>query len=303
MWNTIDRPADGSVFMVYLPASAATPPDGLQYMDGETVHEVRMPGRILECRECKLGFYPGAEPVTSRVRRRFRITAQHGGNDDLWLLQYLRSVEADRRTADSTRAQPRPARAYPMPPVTSRPFQLFEIAPQNGTAHSMHMAQRPQRPPQPQVPQQMQQMQDQRKRFKEDEDRVEGDELDFMIPRNVSRTRFILHHEWMQEVLESLQTVYEIKAPDLLPASLGQAEKGAMEKKLADLQDEISRLEGETEKGSIPTSQKAVVLDEALQQLNAAEDLASILKAREFVDEQLGLRTVDSAALRYVAAE
>lgn len=58
----------------------------------------------------------------------------------------------------------------------------------------------------------------------EEEDTSRGDMLDHLSPREISQTRYIQHHEWMEEVLGSAYPISKIK-----PVDLGLGLRGELE--------------------------------------------------------------------------
>lgn len=58
----------------------------------------------------------------------------------------------------------------------------------------------------------------------EEEDTSRGDMLDHLSPREISQTRYIQHHEWMEEVLGSVYPISKIK-----PVDLGLGLRGELE--------------------------------------------------------------------------
>lgn len=58
----------------------------------------------------------------------------------------------------------------------------------------------------------------------EDEDVSTGDTMDLLTPREVSKMRYVQHHEWMEEVFSSPYTISQIT-----PVSLGLGRKGELE--------------------------------------------------------------------------
>jgi hypothetical protein len=68
--------------------------------------------------------------------------------------------------------------------------------------------------------------------IEEEEDVSRGDILDFMTPRDISRMRYEQHHEWMEEVLESPYSIYQI-----VPGDLGLGRKGEVEELTKDFFD------------------------------------------------------------------
>lgn len=58
----------------------------------------------------------------------------------------------------------------------------------------------------------------------EDEDVSSGDLLDLLTPRDVSKMRYMQHHEWMEEIFSSPYSISQIT-----PVSLGLGRKGELE--------------------------------------------------------------------------
>lgn len=66
----------------------------------------------------------------------------------------------------------------------------------------------------------------------EEEDTSRGDMLDHLSPREIATTRYIQHHEWMEEVLGSVYAIARIKPVDLglgLRGELESVTKGLLE--------------------------------------------------------------------------
>lgn len=66
----------------------------------------------------------------------------------------------------------------------------------------------------------------------EEEDTSRGDMLDHLSPREIATTRYIQHHEWMEEVLGSVYSISRIKPVDLglgLRGELESVTKGLLE--------------------------------------------------------------------------
>ncbi|EKM49832.1 uncharacterized protein PHACADRAFT_33381 [Phanerochaete carnosa HHB-10118-sp] len=88
-WGYIDRPADGSLYLICILPSYPFPSDGLRYQEQEQRYTIPIGnGRELEMTEVKFGFVPGHENVASRIRRRYRLVK--GGNPQLILIHYSR---------------------------------------------------------------------------------------------------------------------------------------------------------------------------------------------------------------------
>lgn len=97
-------------------------------MDNEQPYNMNVGGKMIEIWEHKYGFIPGQEQLTSRSRRRFRLGGKNP-NDvaaSLWLLFYSRTGEETRVAANPKHARPQPIRRYPLPNVTTKPFNLFQ---------------------------------------------------------------------------------------------------------------------------------------------------------------------------------
>lgn len=68
--------------------------------------------------------------------------------------------------------------------------------------------------------------------IEEEEDTSRGDMLDHLSPREIATTRYIQHHEWMEEVLGSVYSTSRIKPVDLglgLRGELESVTKGLLE--------------------------------------------------------------------------
>lgn len=66
----------------------------------------------------------------------------------------------------------------------------------------------------------------------EEEDTSRGDMLDHLTPREIATTRYIQHHEWMEEVLGSVYAINRVKPVDLglgLRGELESVTKGLLE--------------------------------------------------------------------------
>lgn len=66
----------------------------------------------------------------------------------------------------------------------------------------------------------------------EDEDVSSGDMMDLLTPREVSKMRYVQHHEWMEEIFASPYAISQIT-----PVSLGLGRKGELESLTADFFD------------------------------------------------------------------
>ncbi|KAH8119596.1 hypothetical protein DFH11DRAFT_1565886 [Phellopilus nigrolimitatus] len=113
-WSYIDRPQDGSLYMVFLlPQQRGFPNDGIRYQDQENRYSIPAgSGRELEICEIKFGFIPDSSDTTAyRLRRRFRLIK--GGNPQLILVHY--SAYQQMPIIPAIRSQP--VRSYPLRPV------------------------------------------------------------------------------------------------------------------------------------------------------------------------------------------
>ncbi|OLL24672.1 SWI/SNF and RSC complexes subunit ssr4, partial [Neolecta irregularis DAH-3] len=228
VWSYIDKPTDGQLFLVFIPPQmVATPPgDGFQYMDPEKRMVFELGNRAIEVFEHKCGFIPGQEQFTSRVRRRFHLV--RGGNEQLWFLYYLRSEQHERVPVNPALAIPQPARRYPLPPISQKELWLFgppqtqstgqwqvRPPPTQATTPTHHMGMLPASVMQG-LPSQgshlatasvnVQQPQIAQKRQKTEQD----DDLEFMSVRDIAKTRYMRHHDWMEEVLGSIYSTKDI---------------------------------------------------------------------------------------------
>lgn len=111
-------------------SSTAPPPDGFMYMDNEQAFTMNLGHKMIDILEHKYGFIPGQENVTSRSRRRFRLSGNNPNDiaSSLWLLFYSRTGEDTRVQANPMQARPQPIRKYPLPSVNTKPFNLFQAA-------------------------------------------------------------------------------------------------------------------------------------------------------------------------------
>lgn len=86
-WTYLDRPADGSIFLVWQPLSSlgtSSASDGYVWAGAETVYQMEVPGGlILETFHFKTGFGP-QEAVATHARKRYRLVpARHMHPDPL----------------------------------------------------------------------------------------------------------------------------------------------------------------------------------------------------------------------------
>ncbi|KAH8825909.1 hypothetical protein DL96DRAFT_1610197 [Flagelloscypha sp. PMI_526] len=113
-WSYIDKPADGSLILLYLPPGPNTqfPIDGVRYGEHETRYNapVVVKGQQVEIEvgEIKYGFAPQSmDQMASRVRRRFRFA--RAGNPQLTLVHYSRGP-----AMPVAPAMHQPMRQYPL---------------------------------------------------------------------------------------------------------------------------------------------------------------------------------------------
>jgi len=116
----IDRPRDGSLFVVFLlPNFPEFPNDGIVFQDQEKRGIVDAGfGRKLEIAEIKNGFVPDEDTAAYRVRRRYRLV--HGGNLQLNLVHYSRGQPVP--IVPSANFMNRPLRKYPLVPLNEPPM-------------------------------------------------------------------------------------------------------------------------------------------------------------------------------------
>ncbi|KZT22804.1 hypothetical protein NEOLEDRAFT_1180554 [Neolentinus lepideus HHB14362 ss-1] len=112
VWGWIDKPQDGSVYMIYMPNPERFPNDGIRWQDGETKTVIPAgQGRDLELCEVKYGFVPNSgEQVALRARRRYRLA--RGGHVGIGLVHYSRGPPMPINPAFN-----QPVRPYPLRPI------------------------------------------------------------------------------------------------------------------------------------------------------------------------------------------
>ncbi|TFK48815.1 hypothetical protein OE88DRAFT_1634179 [Heliocybe sulcata] len=116
VWSWIDKPQDGSVYMIYMPNPERFPNDGIRWQDNETKTIIPAgQSRDLELCEIKYGFVPGSgEAVASRARRRYRLA--RGGHVGICIVHYSRCPPMPVNPAFN-----QPIRAYPLRSITNEP--------------------------------------------------------------------------------------------------------------------------------------------------------------------------------------
>ncbi|KAF7714776.1 Uncharacterized protein PECH_007325 [Penicillium ucsense] len=83
----------------------------------------------------------------------------------------------------------------------------------------------------------------------EDEDVSSGDAMDFLTPREISKMRYVQHHEWMEEIYGSHHSISQIT-----PVSLGLGRKGELESLTMGFFDAPTGEEGQG--GQVPDATK-----------------------------------------------
>ncbi|KTW30392.1 uncharacterized protein T551_01675 [Pneumocystis jirovecii RU7] len=352
VWNFIDKPVDGQIFLVWLsPESNMNPPsDGLQYMDSENCYRVDIGGNTVEIFEHKYGFHPATESHTSRIRRRFRLIK--GGNDQLWLIYYLRSNENDRLLANSQTAIPQPPRSYPLPYIQNKPFMLYENAIQTSRSYSSssNVLTRPMmyynNSPSTKGSQNFQKNQysnqsgelhsnstytiqsnvsyDSRKKQKTNSstsidygssntenslstqskaapetEEPQGDELDFLTPRDISIARYMRHHDWIEEIFNSTFKIDDILSSPLFPNS-PDFTIDALKEKLSNTEIQIMKDLHKKRIEKIKFSEEAVWLNDAINELNNAKNMEEIASITKTVEENLKKKSVQRVLVKKI---
>ncbi|KAF9046513.1 hypothetical protein BJ165DRAFT_1472230, partial [Panaeolus papilionaceus] len=240
-WSYIDKPADGTVLLLFLNNQSAFPNDGIRYQDSEVKYNVPLGIRELEVSEIKFGFIPGStDNSASRVRRRYRIVK--GGNPSLVLVHYTRGPP--------THIQPQlmnqPVRAYPLRNVNEPPmFVIGERAGQKalpsgqggaggggppGMISIGNMSMSQQQAMLAQQNSQMESLERRRERAMRErsasnagrppqpgqpqgrmDDDDSGDEVDQISSRTLASARYKRNHDWMNEVF--IQAAFGEKNP------------------------------------------------------------------------------------------
>ncbi|KAI9048242.1 hypothetical protein LZ554_008037 [Drepanopeziza brunnea f. sp. 'monogermtubi'] len=107
-WTYLDRPADGTVLLIWQSASLGPefPSDGYVWNPGESPYAIDVPGGYtLEMYQQKTGFAPG-EPFATHSRRRYRLmpSRTNPGNPSpdpaLWIIHYTQCDPNDRIPAN-----------------------------------------------------------------------------------------------------------------------------------------------------------------------------------------------------------
>jgi len=262
-WTYIDKPADGTLLLLFIPPQNPFPNDGIRYLDSEAKYTVPVgpPNtRELEIHEVKYGFIPGnpQDTMASRIRRRFRFIK--GGPTQLILVHYTRgpavSIPPHANQA---------VRAYPVPMINQPPvFVLGEKVGQKvfPPGAGMHTTPTPGQSipqgmmpfnPQAMVAQQnanMEMLERRRERERQREaatnrPRIEeddsADETEQISTKTLAITRYRRNHELIDEVFTYAALGNKSSPAPTAPYSIfNQSE---LESKIAKLQSEISTLQ------------------------------------------------------------
>ncbi|KAG5519523.1 hypothetical protein PMAC_001677 [Pneumocystis sp. 'macacae'] len=366
VWNFIDKPVDGQIFLVWLPpeSNMNPPPDGLQYMGSENCYRVDIGGNTIEIFEHKYGFHPATESHTSRIRRRFRLIK--GGNDQLWLIYYLRSNENDRLLANSQTATPQPPRSYPLPYIQNKPFMLYENTIQTSRSYnsSSNVLTRPMmyynNSPSSKGNQAYQKNQysaqsgelhsnstytiqsnvpyDSRKKQKinsstavdhgssntenssstqskgmSETEEPQGDELDFLTPRDISIARYMRHHNWIEEIFSNTfkigkltlnGTSFLILRDDILSSPLFPKSADftieALKEKLSSTEIQIMKDLHKKRIEKIKFSEETIWLNDAINELNNAKNIEEITSIAKTVEENLKKKSVQRILVKKI---
>ncbi|CAG8432917.1 4746_t:CDS:10 [Diversispora eburnea] len=281
--DILNKATKGQLYLISLsPNVEELPSDGYQYLDPEiTLRSTLGNGRELLCMERKQGFAHG-DPITSKVRRRYRFAI---GHHDLQLLHYssldesqrqrVNSVNSDRQMTNTPYNAHITPRRYPIPSMQNigpyaRPTGMPLI---NSVQSPMHIpVQSPsvQRSPMSVAPmmgvnsyqfqnrtggginQRLNQQQLQQSisttPTKQAGRRTKGgskDELDQLKLKDVSMSRFKRNHEYIAEIF-SAYNINSILPPES-PYKSKDIEK--LKEELAENEKEINRMKQEhTEK-------------------------------------------------------
>jgi len=257
----IDRPRDGSLFVVFLlPNYPEFPNDGIVFQDQERRGTVDAGfGRKLEIAEIKAGYVPDEDTAAYRVRRRYRLV--QGGNPQLNLIHYSRG----QLVAIVPNFMNRPLRKYPLQPLNEPP--MFVI----GDRAGQRMPPGGNRAPMPGQPglgahpaagmgamgmhagqqaamlaaqsrsmdaaHQRQQGPAAQTTFYEDDS---GDEYDHITTRSLALSRFKRNHDYMHEVFLHAAYGDRIQCETKSPYSCFNGEE--MTEKITKLQKDIDEL-------------------------------------------------------------
>ncbi|RMZ75088.1 hypothetical protein DV737_g5462, partial [Chaetothyriales sp. CBS 132003] len=242
-WQLIDTPADGTLFLAWQPLEyigTTMASDGYIWADAEQVAKSEVRGYTLEMYLHRSGYRPQAETVATHARRRYRLLPLQPGlpspDASLFIVHYSKASSRDAVHA---------ARIPTLPAVVQQMQQRAVIQTQGQLARKDFMLHDRGNWPQIHAPQALVRavaatgppgppgapghrrgpsVGHPEPTLEEEEDVSRGDALDFMTPRDISKTRYEQHHEWMEEVLESPYNIFQI-----VPGDLGLGRKGELE--------------------------------------------------------------------------
>ncbi|KAJ6141532.1 hypothetical protein N7470_009922 [Penicillium chermesinum] len=261
-WTFLDCPADGTVMLTWQPLNHLGnnfSSDGYVWADAEQAYTFEARGYTVEMFLHRSGYNPRNENVATHSRRRYRIVSSKVPNAPqpdpaLWIVHYSRapparphgrqshpptpqvqSMMAQRRFLQSQGQLARkefmlhdrnswPTIPFPsqMGPQGFQQPQQPAVANAQADQAAISMAAgkqpRPSRPPPSAVNATVGDF------SLEDEDVSSGDMLDLLTPRDVSKMRYMQHHEWMNEIFSSPYAISQIT-----PVSLGLGRKGELE--------------------------------------------------------------------------
>ncbi|EEB08421.2 SWI/SNF and RSC complex subunit Ssr4 [Schizosaccharomyces japonicus yFS275] len=345
-WSLIDQPPDGSIFLLWHPATMPCPPDGMHFLSPEKVYQLQANGKTLEVHETRHGFFPLTESQTLHTRRRYRLLGT--GLDHMWLNHYVRGKDSDVVKATLAASRPPQLRRYPLPVIASPPFLLVDpkqVALAQAQAHAQAQAQaqaqvqaqvqahaaqaahqvgmdrnaaamsslaqqhphphHPSHQPTPTPPQQQQQQaaaaavaaMNMRRASAtpaasaaaataaamEEAEVEQGDLMDVLTPRQISLSRYVRHHEWMEQVLVTLQAASDIEPPSLW-AELKTPEE--LEQMCSRMDEQLSEYR-ERQK-------------EKFAELEHADELTAYLKAVGEVRDEQALRELQTKVEEFV---
>ncbi|RMD44078.1 hypothetical protein DV735_g1064, partial [Chaetothyriales sp. CBS 134920] len=237
-WQFIDAPPDGTIFLAWQPLeymATTMASDGYIWADPEHVAKSEMHGYTLEIYMHRSGYRPQAETMATHARRRYRLLPSQPGlpspDPSLFIVHYSKANPRDAIHA---------ARIPPLPPVVQQMQQRSIIQASGQLIRKDFMLHDRANWPHIQAPPALARAvaasgppghrrgpsiaHHPEPTLEEEEDVSRGDALDFMTPRDISKTRYEQHHEWMEEVLESPYSIFQI-----IPGDLGLGRKGELE--------------------------------------------------------------------------
>lgn len=266
-WGYIDRPQEGSAYLLFIAPHMQFPVDGLRFQENE--QRYTMPSannRELEVTEAKFGFIPNSQDTTAfRVRRKFRLTK--GGNSQLWLVHYSKG-----QAMPLIPSMNQPVRSYPLPtPNQPAVYVLGDKAGQKvypaGSGAQPSPSQPPTAPgmnmnfantPQAMLAQQNRQMEAlERRNAQEREQRARSGsaanrqvapptddeeelEKEMISTRTLALTRFRRNHEFMDEVF--VQAAMGERNPPRPSPAYSIFDEAETEEQVANLTSEIEEL-------------------------------------------------------------